>query len=130
MSNDMASPAVRRALLADIFCVVLFATIGRASHGEPLSPGGLLRTCTPFVLGLTVGWVIVVMARVPAQRWVAGLVVWASTLIVGMAVRHFTHQGVAVSFILVTAGFLALTLIGWRAVTMWITAARRKGRRA
>ncbi|MGK2308517.1 DUF3054 domain-containing protein [Cutibacterium sp. V947] len=126
MSDDLASPLVRRALVADIICVILFATIGRASHGRALSPGGLLRTGTPFVLGLAVGWVIVVTARVPAQRWVAGLVVWASTLIVGMAVRYFTNQAVTVFFVTVAASFLALALIGWRAVMIGITATRRK----
>ena len=108
--------------------MILFATIGRASHGEALSPGGLLRTGTPFVLGLVVGWVIVVTARVAALRWLAGVVLWASTLIVGMVVRYFTGQGVAVIFVIVAACFLALTLIGWRAVAAAIRAVRRKER--
>ncbi|MBD4631124.1 DUF3054 family protein, partial [Xanthomonas citri pv. citri] len=50
MNDELASPSVRRALVADVVCVILFATIGRASHGEALSPGGLLRTGTSFVL--------------------------------------------------------------------------------
>ncbi|GAE74708.1 transmembrane protein [Cutibacterium acnes JCM 18918] len=98
MNDELASPSVRRALVADVVCVILFATMGRASHGEVLSPGGLLRTGTPFVLGLVVGWVIVVTARVAALRWLAGVVLWVSTLIVGMVVRYFTGQGVAVIF--------------------------------
>lgn len=128
MNDELASPSVRRALVADVVCVILFATIGRASHGEVLSPGGLLRTGTPFVLGLVVGWVIVVTARVAALRWLAGVVLWASTLIVGMVVRYFTGQGVAVIFVIVAACFLALTLIGWRAVAAAIRAVRRKER--
>ena len=60
MNDELASPSVRRALVADIICVILFATIGRASHGEALSPGGLLRTGTPFVLGLAVAGLFVV----------------------------------------------------------------------
>ncbi|MDO4412002.1 DUF3054 domain-containing protein [Cutibacterium sp.] len=129
MNDDLASPLVRRTLVADIVCVILFATIGRASHGEALSPGGLLRTGTPFVFGLAVGWVIVVTARFPAQRWVAGLVVWASTLIVGMGIRYFTDQGIAVPFIIVAASFLALTLIGWRAVLIGVRSLRRHKQR-
>ena len=128
MNDELASPSVRRALVADIICVILFATIGRASHGEALSPGGLLRTGTPFVLGLAVGWGIVVTARIPAQRWLAGLVLWASTLLVGMVVRYFTDQGVAVAFIIVAASFLALTLIGWRAMMIGTRTARRRKR--
>ena len=58
----------------------------------------------------------------------AGVVLWASTLIVGMVVRYFTGQGVAVIFVIVAACFLALTLIGWRAVAAAIRAVRRKER--
>ncbi|MSS45457.1 DUF3054 domain-containing protein [Cutibacterium sp. WCA-380-WT-3A] len=128
MNDELASPSVRRALVADVICVILFATIGRASHGEVLSPGGLLRTGTPFVLGLAVGWVIIVTVRIAALRWSAGAVLWASTIIVGMVVRHFTGQGVAVTFIIVAACFLALTLIGWRVIATAIGVARRKRR--
>ena len=126
MNDELASPPVRRALVADVVCVILFATMGRASHGEALSPGGLLRTGTPFVLGLAVGWVIVVTARIAALRWLAGVVLWASTLVGGMMVRYFTGQGIAVTFVVVAASFLAHTLIGWRAVVIAIRALRRK----
>ena len=67
-------------------------------------------------------------ARIPAQRWLAGLVLWASTLLVGMVVRYFTDQGVAVAFIIVAASFLALTLIGWRAMMIGTRTARRRKR--
>lgn len=80
----------------------------------------------PFVLGLVVGWVIVVTARVAALRWLAGVVLWVSTLIVGMVVRYFTGQGVAVIFVTVAASLLALTLVGWRAIAAAIRAMRRK----
>lgn len=125
MSDEMASGVARRCLLADLLCVVAFATIGRASHGESLAPGALLRTGVPFLVGLVVGWVIVVGWRIPMRRWLAGIIVWACTLVVGMVVRHFTGQGVAVSFVLVAAGFLGLTLVGWRAVMMGVRRIRR-----
>lgn len=113
MNDELASPSVRRALVADVVCVILFATMGRASHGEVLSPGGLLRTGTPFVLGLVVGWVIVVTARVAALRWLAGVVLWASTLIVGMVVRYFTGQGVAVIFVTLLISGTMAELTAW-----------------
>lgn len=71
-------------------------------------------------------WVIVVTARVAALRWLAGVVLWVSTLIVGMVVRYFTGQGVAVIFVTVAASLLALTLVGWRAIAAAIRAMRRK----
>ncbi|AFV89556.1 Transmembrane protein [Acidipropionibacterium acidipropionici ATCC 4875] len=109
-----ASGQVRLAVVMDVIFVGLFVFIGRASHQEPLSPGGLVRTAIPFLVGLVVGWMIVVLAGLPAARWRAGLVVWGSTLVIGMVMRRFTDQGVAQSFIIVAAVFLAVFLIGWR----------------
>ncbi|EGR96075.1 hypothetical protein HMPREF9205_0651 [Cutibacterium acnes SK182] len=40
--------------------------------------------------------------------------------------RYFTGQGVAVIFVTVAASFLALTLVGWRAIAAAIRAMRRK----
>lgn len=101
-------------MVMDVLFVVLFVVIGRASHHEALSPGGLARTAIPFLVGLVVGWVVVVLIGQPAARWRAGLVVWACTLAVGMVVRRLTHQGVQASFVVVAGLFLGLFLIGWR----------------
>ena len=45
--------ARRAALLAggDAAALLLFAAIGRSSHGEGLAPGGVLATAAPFLLG-------------------------------------------------------------------------------
>lgn len=45
--------ARRAALLAggDAAALLLFAAIGRSSHGEGLAPGGVLSTAAPFLLG-------------------------------------------------------------------------------
>lgn len=115
-SKTTASGQVRLTVVMDILAVLVFTIIGRLAHQEALNPGGLMRTVVPFLAGLVVGWIIVVVGRLPATEWRAGLVVWASTLVLGMLMRHFTHQGVAVSFVIVAAIFLALFLIGWRIV--------------
>lgn len=115
-SNDTATGQVRLAVVMDVLSVAVFVIVGRLSHHETLTPGGLLRTIVPFFVGLVVGWTAVVVLRMSAARWRGGVVVWAATLVVGMVIRHFTHQGVAVSFVIVAAIFLALFLIGWRLV--------------
>ncbi len=115
-NDGTASGQVRLVVVMDILAVVIFGIIGRLSHHENLSPGGLLRTVVPFAVGLVVGWIIVVAVRLVASGWPAGLVVWGATLVLGMVIRHLTGQGIAVSFIIVAGIFLALELIGWRIV--------------
>ncbi len=112
--NATASGQVRLAVVMDVLLVMVFVIIGRLSHHESLTPGGLLRTMVPFLVGLVVGWTLVVALRMPAARWRGGVVVWASTLVLGMVIRHFTDQGVVPSFVIVAGIFLALFHIGWR----------------
>lgn len=70
--------------------------------------------------GLTVGWFFTAwlyrdkfdaFAAVPT-----GLLVWVSTLVVGMLLRAVTGQGTATAFIIVATIFLGLFLVGWRVV--------------
>lgn len=124
-SGSTASGQVRLAVVMDVVFVALFVVIGRASHHEAMNPGGLARTAIPFLVGLVVGWVVVVLIGQPAARWRAGLVVWACTLVIGMVVRVLTHQGVQPSFVVVAGVFLGLFLIGWR-----LLAGLRRRRRA
>ncbi|MFD6352654.1 DUF3054 domain-containing protein [Nocardia tengchongensis] len=112
--------------VVDVALVLVFCAIGRRSHDEAIA-AGLLRTFWPFGTGLLLGWVIsvaVVAGREgvsAAQRfdgravWPTGVIVWLSTLVGGMALRAVSGQGVALSFVIVAATFLALFLIGWRA---------------
>ncbi|MFE3796607.1 DUF3054 domain-containing protein [Nocardia tengchongensis] len=112
--------------VVDIALVLVFCAIGRRSHDEAIA-AGLLRTFWPFGTGLLLGWVISVAVAAgregvsAAQRfdgravWPSGVIVWLSTLVGGMALRAVSGQGVALSFVIVAATFLALFLIGWRA---------------
>lgn len=122
--NDLASRSVRLALVLDIALVIVFAVLGRASHAEALSPGGLLTTAVPFLLGLTVGWAVVVLVRTWALGWRAGVILVVASVTVGMAVRHLTGHGVSIAFVSVATSFLTLFLVGWRVV--WGLVARRR----
>ncbi|MGU3584251.1 DUF3054 domain-containing protein [Rhodococcus sp. C26F] len=108
------------ALAIDVVLVVVFAVLGRSSHDEVLDLVGLAGTAWPFLGGLTVGWFFTAwlyrdkfdaFAAVPT-----GLLVWVSTLVVGMLLRAVTGQGTATAFIIVATIFLGLFLVGWRVV--------------
>lgn len=116
----------------DAALVLLFAAIGRGSHGEDVA-GGLARTAWPFLLGLLVGWLLAVtvgrrMANGRFDPWrvvPAGLLIWAGTLGVGMLARTVADQGTAPSFIVVAGVVLALFLLGWRALATIVGRRRR-----
>ncbi len=102
------------ALVADIVCVVVFCTIGRRSHAEGLTLGGIAETAWPFLSGTLLGWLISRAWRAPKAVAPTGVVVWMSTVVVGMLLRKASSQGVAASFIVVASLVTALLLLGWR----------------
>ena len=108
-------PAAAAAI--DLVVLLGFALAGRRSHDEALDLRGLADTAWPFVVGLGLGWVLVllVLRRSPAS-WIAGVLVWLATLAGGMALRDMSGQGTALPFVLVATGVLAAGLIGWRVV--------------
>jgi hypothetical protein len=109
----------------DVVFVLAFVLIGRASHDEnPI--GGALVTFWPFFVALVVGWLVGVAWRRPLAVWPTGVVVWIATLVLGMLLRVVSGQGIAVSFVIVAAVFLALFLVGWRAVALGVRAARSR----
>jgi len=106
-----------RAAALDVVLVLVFAAIGRASHGEGSAVLGVLLVALPFLVGTAAGWGFV---RWRSARWPVdlgpGVVVWASTLVVGMLLRVVTQVGIAPSFVVVAGLFLAFVLLGWRAL--------------
>ena len=105
-----------KALAADLVCIVVFCTIGRRSHAEGLSVGGVAATAWPFLAGTGVGWVLARGWQRPASLAPTGVVVWVSTVIVGMLLRRVTNAGTAASFIVVATLTTAVLLLGWRGV--------------
>lgn len=118
------------ALLLDAAFVLVFAVVGRRSHGEEVL-GGLTGTAWPFLLGLLVGWLIALAAgrsggrSDPCSIAPAGVLIWAGTLGVGMSARALAGQGTALSFVVVAGVVLALFLLGWRAVLLVVERRRR-----
>ncbi|MGW4333263.1 DUF3054 domain-containing protein [Rhodococcus koreensis] len=116
------------ALALDVVLVIVFCAIGRRSHDEANALTGLATTAWPFLSGLAVGWLATVaLYRDKFDAFLivpTGIVVWLSTLVVGMLLRVVSGQGTAFSFIIVAGTVLAVFLLGWRAVAKIVTNAR------
>ena len=102
------------AFVVDACFVLLFATVGRASHREGLTVGGVLEVAWPFLVALVVGW----LAAVRLRGWPVAVpgseVVWLVTVVLGLGLRVLTGGGFAWSFGVVTLLVLGLFLVGWR----------------
>ncbi len=124
----IAAPAL--AAVTDVVLVLVFAAVGRGSHGENVL-GGLAGTAWPFLLGLLIGWLAArLLGRSgfdPARIVPAGLLIWAGTWGIGMLARVVAGQGTAPSFLLVAGVVLALFLLGWRLVASLVARRRRVG---
>ncbi len=116
------------ALALDVVLVIVFCAIGRRSHDEANALTGLATTAWPFLSGLAVGWLATVaLYRDKFDAFLivpTGIVVWLSTLVVGMLLRVVSGQGTVFSFIIVAGTVLAVFLLGWRAVAKIVTKAR------
>ncbi len=102
------------AFVIDACCVLAFVTIGRASHHDGESLGGVASTAWPFLAGLAAGLLVTRAWRRPAAVVPAGLGAWLGTVAVGMLLRVVAGQGTAPAFIAVALAFLGLFLLGWR----------------
>jgi carbon starvation protein CstA len=114
--------------LADLTAVVLFVVLGRTSHDEGTWLGGVGATAAPFLVGTVVGWLVLALLHRRPQTVRSGAVVLAATVVVGVVVRQLvTGRATPVSFVVVATVFLALFLLGWRAVSARV-GARGPGR--
>jgi hypothetical protein len=110
------------AAVIDVVLIVLFALIGRSSHGETLTLGGLWLTAYPFLAGWAIAYVTSGAWARPLAFWPTGGVAWILTIFVGMAIRVATGQGVdngnplPISFLIVATVVVGVFLMGWRAI--------------
>ena len=117
------------ALTVDVVAVTVFAIVGRSSHAEANNLVGVLSTAWPFLVGAAVGHLLCRATRtlrVDPTDSRPGLVVWASTLLVGIVLRVASGDTAAWSFIIVAAIVLAVFLLGWRTVLRLVRRARSK----
>jgi hypothetical protein len=107
------------ALLLDVCSVLTFVIIGRHTHHDGESPAGIWHTAWPFLAGLAIGLWAVRFWRKPAAIRPAGLGAWIGAAGSGMVIRVAAGQGAAPAFIGVAFAFLALFLLGWRALVFY-----------
>ncbi len=108
----------------DAALVLVFALVGRASHGEGLL--GMLTTWWPFLGGLAIGWLVLRAWRSPRRIVWTGIGLWLFTVAGGMLLRIASGQGVQLSFIIVATIVLGVFLLGWRALALLATRMRRR----
>ncbi|MGA7055132.1 MAG: DUF3054 domain-containing protein [Mycobacterium sp.] len=102
-------------LVIDVIGVLVFCAIGRRSHAEGITVTGVASTAWPFLTGTALGWLASRAWRRPTVVVPTGLVVWLSTVVVGMVLRKASSAGVAASFVVVATSVTAVVLLGWRA---------------
>jgi hypothetical protein len=119
--------SARLAVLLDVCCVLVFVIIGRASHTQGETLGGIASTAWPFLAGLACGEVAARAWRQPLALVPAGVGAWLGAVLVGQALRVLAGQGTAPAFIVVSLLFLGVFLLGWRLAAGW-AAVRVSGR--
>ncbi len=102
----------------DVVWILIFVVIGRSSHREGETVGGLISTVWPFLAGLALGWLVARAWRAPAALVPTGIVIWPVCVGAAMALRAVSGQGVAGAFIGVALAFVGLGLLGWRALAL------------
>jgi DUF3054 family protein len=104
------------ALGLDLLAVLVFATVGRLSHAEAADPAGVAVAAWPFVVALVGTSVALIGMKRPTEQLLNGTIVWLGTLVFGSGIRASGGGGVQPSFVVVAGLFLAVTMLGWRAV--------------
>jgi hypothetical protein len=112
--HDLRAAAV---FTVDLVAVVVFVLLGRFSHGEDEALTGVLITLWPFLCGMLVGWLVLLLTGTRPVGYPAGAIIVVSTVVVGMVLRGtISHSGTPVTFVIAAAAFLTLCVIGWRSV--------------
>lgn len=125
----MPTRTLVQAFLFDVVLLAIFATLGRNSHTLGLTLGGIAETAWPFVVGLSVSWVLALAWRAPLAPIRTGLPLWVGTVVIGMLLRALTGAGTALPFVLIATGTIGLMLVGWRSLTELIRRGRSSHKR-
>jgi hypothetical protein len=113
------------AITADVVAVVVFAAVGRMNHAQPDDLLGLVGTAAPFLVGLVAVWATPIVRANPVSIRGA-LVVWAGTVVLGLALRTAFTERLPLSFAVVTAVSLAVLMLGWRGLSALVALRARQ----
>ncbi len=116
MSRPATPKLITLAAVFDVVAIIAFVIIGRRNHDEGEAVSSILRVAAPFLIGLAVGWLIARAWKSPTST-TTGMVIWPTTIVVGMLLRRFAFDdGTALAFIIVATAFTGVLLVGWRAL--------------
>lgn len=112
-------------IFIDQILILLFVLIGQFNHGEMtvaklMTFDGLVQyigAAFPFMLAAFLGWAGLIL-RSYYKIMPAGLVVWATTVVLGMMLRVMNGQTIQPAFVAVAAVILAVLLLGWRLIAV------------
>lgn len=122
--SSISSALILYTAAADLVLVALFALLGRRSHEETLTAGGVFETAWPFLAALAAGWLICRLWKAPLRLFPHGICLWLITLAGGMALRLVSGATAALPFVIVATLVLALFLLGHRLIATLVL--RRK----
>ncbi|MHB1087424.1 MAG: DUF3054 domain-containing protein [Acidimicrobiales bacterium] len=106
----------RLGVILDVVAILVFVAIGRRVHDHGVSARGLASTAWPFLVGLAAGWFVLIRQHRSITTLSGGVVIWISTVVLGMILRVLSGQGTAFAFIVVAFVFLGLCMFAWRVV--------------
>jgi cytochrome bd-type quinol oxidase subunit 1 len=115
-STELTSVKKAFGFFFDALCVITFVVIGTRNHDTDTGVSGVLYVAAPFWIAMVLGWFVSHARRNPFAVSV-GTQTWIVTLVIGMMLRNLVFdRGTATSFMIVAAIFLAVTMLGWRAI--------------
>lgn len=104
----------------DLLLVCVFIGIGLTSHHENLSK--LPVTAAPFLLATVAAhlgvWTVSSRRQLPLL--LEGIMVWVTTLVLGIGLRVSFGNTAATAFIIVSAVTLLIFLVGWRCILLLV----------
>ena len=113
-------------LLIDAILITTFAVIGIASHSGDLSFTGIARVAIPFLVPYLLLAALIRPTRFIHNVFPTGVALWRVTVVLGPILRAvFFGDTSATAFILVTAGVLAVFLLGRRSISTLVTRRRQ-----
>lgn len=95
---------------------------GKGSHEASDPSWVVLAIAWPYAVAASLAHAWLVSRGRPTRRtWPEGVIVFAWTYVLGMLLRAISGRGLAPAFLIVAGLFLALTMLGWRAVVQLTT---------
>ncbi len=129
--NPELAPASRGTvawmLVIDTILIILFAIAGIASHDGNLDLLSIGRVAIPFLLPYLALAALIKPTRLIHNIFPVGVALWLATVVLGPILRALLFGDTsALPFILVTAGVLAVLLLGRRSISTLVTRRRQR----